>query len=57
MIHLELTQDEFLMILDALEWAEDDRRECFKYDHDEENNAAADALMILSAKLKTMEEK
>lgn len=61
MIHLELTQDEFDRILDALKWAEDDRRECAKYADDDEDAAscesAADKLMILSAKLKTMEEK
>lgn len=57
MIHLDLIQKEFDMILGALEWAEDDRRECYKYDHDEENLTAANALMILHAKLETMEEK
>ena len=56
MIHLDLTQNEFDMILDALEWAEDDRLECYKYDQDKENLTAANTLMVLHAKLDTMEE-
>ena len=56
MIHLDLIQKEFDMIRGAQRWAEDDRRECCKYDLDEEKLTAANALMVLHTKLEAMEE-